>query len=316
MKKKNIITGTVIGSFSAVVMTVVINKIIFFYSTMKKMLVSEESFFYEWRFGNIHYIKKGQGKPVVLLHDLNPVSSVYEWKNMTDRLAENHTVYALDLLGCGHSDKPRMTYTNYLYVQMLNDFIREVIKGKTDVITSASSCAIALMACHVEPSLYHKLMMINPEAPGSLAKVPKFYHKLYKYMIEIPVTGTLIYNIRTAFLSIRRTFVRKYYHQASLVRKDDIRAYHEAAHTGGSSSKYLHASIYSRYTNIPVYQAVKNSNLSMVIAGGEYVRDIEETMKIYTDLNPSIETVMIKGANYMPQLEMPDQMAEIIDIYL
>ena len=54
----------------------------------------------------------------------------------------------------------------------------------------------------------------------------------------------------------------------------------------------------------------------MVIAGGEYVRDIEETMKIYTDLNPSIETVMIKGANYMPQLEMPDQMAEFIDIYL
>ena len=132
-------------------------------------------------------IKKGHGKPAVLLHDLDSASSVYEWKAMIDRLSKNHTIYAIDLLGCGYSDKPKMTYTNYLFVQMLNDFVREVIRGRTDIIASNSSCSVALSAIHMEEGLYHKLMMINPKDPAKMAKVPRFYHKFYKYMIEIPV---------------------------------------------------------------------------------------------------------------------------------
>ena len=47
-----------------------------------------------------------------------------------DKLAENHAVYALDLLGCGRSEKPKITYTNYLYVQLISDFIKNVIHEK------------------------------------------------------------------------------------------------------------------------------------------------------------------------------------------
>ena len=64
-------------------------------------------------------MKKGEGTPLLLVHDLNCASSNYEWKYVVDDLSKRHTVYAIDLLGCGHSDKPKMTYTNYLYVQLL-----------------------------------------------------------------------------------------------------------------------------------------------------------------------------------------------------
>ena len=43
-----------------------------------------------------------------LIHDLDPTASSYEWKAVTKKLAENHTVYAIDLLGCGRSEKPNM----------------------------------------------------------------------------------------------------------------------------------------------------------------------------------------------------------------
>lgn len=86
--------------------------------------------YYHWKYGNIYYTKSGKGKPVLLIHDLDPTASSYEWKAVTKKLAENHTVYAIDLLGCGRSEKPNMTYTNYLYVQLMNEFISNVINEK------------------------------------------------------------------------------------------------------------------------------------------------------------------------------------------
>ncbi len=52
----------------------------------------------------IHYIQQGQGQPVVLVHGFG--GWTYTWRKLIPLLAENNTVYALDLLGFGLSDKP------------------------------------------------------------------------------------------------------------------------------------------------------------------------------------------------------------------
>ena len=92
--------------------------------------------YYEWKFGKIYYTKKGDGKPLLLIHDLTTSSSAYEWNKVIDKFSKTNTVYCLDLLGCGRSDKPNLTYTNYLYVQLLTDFIKHVIGDKTDIIAT------------------------------------------------------------------------------------------------------------------------------------------------------------------------------------
>ena len=53
--------------------------------------------------------------------------SNYEYHNLIDVLSKKYEVYSLDLLGYGLSDKPNMTYTNYLYVELLTDFIKNII---------------------------------------------------------------------------------------------------------------------------------------------------------------------------------------------
>ena len=98
----------------------VINRVIFATAVLKNLLKSSAKNFYNWRFGNIYYQKKGQGSPLLLIHDLTVYSSAYEWSQVIDELSKEHTVYALDLLGCGRSEKPKITYTNYLYVQLLS----------------------------------------------------------------------------------------------------------------------------------------------------------------------------------------------------
>ena len=58
----------------------------------------------------ILYTKKGSGSPVLLIHDIVPGACGYEWNRIEEELAMEHTVYTIDLLGCGRSEKPGVTY--------------------------------------------------------------------------------------------------------------------------------------------------------------------------------------------------------------
>ena len=103
---------------------------------MKEILSSHPGHYYDWKHGRIYYTKTGSGAPLLLIHDLHPASSSYEWSRMMKKLEKTNTVYTIDLLGCGRSDKPNITYTNYLYVQLIDNFIKDVIKEKTDVVAT------------------------------------------------------------------------------------------------------------------------------------------------------------------------------------
>ena len=125
----------------------IINRTIHHLSILHNLLHKENESDYEWRFGKIHYRKCGTGKPLLLLHDLAPASSSVEWSHIVPLLSREHTVYTVDLLGCGQSDKPNLTYTNFLYVQMISDFIKHVVHEPVDVIaTSASAPLVAMTA--------------------------------------------------------------------------------------------------------------------------------------------------------------------------
>ena len=115
--KYKLITASVITTLTAASITA-LNKMIFISSTYKENLSQNKGLIYKWRFGDIYYTKRGEGKPLLLIHDLILGSSDYEWKEIIDTLSSNYTVYTIDLLGFGRSDKPNITYTNYLYVQL------------------------------------------------------------------------------------------------------------------------------------------------------------------------------------------------------
>ncbi len=150
-----------------------INKLINASAVIRNALHNKSQYFYDWKFGRIHYTIEGSGSPLLLLHDLSPASSSVEWKFLKKQLAKDHTVYCMDLLGCGCSDRPKITYTNFLYVQLITDFIKAVIKQPTDVLTSGLSGSFAVMACKNDSSIIRRIMMINPEDLAVLNQIPK-----------------------------------------------------------------------------------------------------------------------------------------------
>ena len=242
-------------------------------------------------------------------------ASAAEWKSLINQLSKNHTVYALDLIGCGRSEKPKMTYTNYIYVQLINNFIKDVIGARTDVITSGSSSNIAIMGCYSEPELYHRIMMVNPSSMKDMAKYPKANHKTLKYLVELPLIGTSIYNIATSYGTIFKDYKNKILYPDIHMQKD-VDTMYEASHLGGPSARYLYASERSHFTNINMLHALKKLNHSMCIIGGKDFKDIEHTMKDYVTFNPSIETELVDNCKQYPHIEQTDAFSALCSIYL
>lgn len=57
----------------------------------------------------IHYIARGRGRPVVLVHGNGTMAEDWEICGLIDRLATRYRVIAIDRPGFGHSDRPRHT---------------------------------------------------------------------------------------------------------------------------------------------------------------------------------------------------------------
>lgn len=292
-----------------------INKAINVIANAKSTLANPNGLQYQWRFGNIFYTKQGTGKPVLLIHDLACGSSNTEWKFIAGQYAKTHTVYTLDLIGCGRSDKPPVTYTNYMYVQLITDFIKNIINHRTNVVVTGASSSFVLMSCFNDSTLFDKIVLINPEAIIS-GKMISGNQKIIKKLIELPIIGTTIYNLANTKKSYYRLFKEYYCYNLSSIRRNVVRAYYEASHYGTMTSKYLFASIISNYTSINVTQAVKDINNSIFIIGSDHEPNIRQKIKAYTELNSSIECAVINGTKHLPQLEKPGELLSQIKIFL
>ena len=311
--KHKLFTAGVLFTAAAGVIHIV-NHAIFTTATLKDLLKSSANNYYDWRFGKVYYKKKGHGSPLLLIHDLTVYSSAYEWNKVIDKLAENHTVYALDLLGCGRSEKPKITYTNFLYVQLISDFIKNVIREKTDIVASGFSGSFVLLACHNESELFGKLSLINPPSLSGLSKAPTKRNKLCKFILELPIFGTLIYNMKTCQSNIQLLLTEQYLYNPFLASAEIIDTYYEASHKGYGNARFLLSSIVGNYTNNNVTHALKDINNSIVIINGDAEAQREETKDSYLKCNPAIEYFNITKAKHLPQLENPDSLLEILNI--
>lgn len=314
MTNKNKFLTVLILQSAAAASIALINKYTQITAVKKNILETSKSLCYKWRLGNVHYTKMGKGKPLLLIHDLTPISSGYEWHSMVSLLSEHYTIYVIDLLGCGRSEKPNMTYTNYLYVQLISDFIQTIIGRRTNVVACGSAAALALMACKSNSELFDQLLFINPDSILTCSQVPGKSAKLYKLILDMPIIGTLIYHISTSKKSIIELFKTKYYENPYTVKGSVIDAYYESAHLG-ESPKSIYSSVICHYTKCNIINALKKINNSIYLVGSKSINGMEERLEEFKKYNPSIEFVLLDEGKYLPHLECPDTMLNIIKTY-
>lgn len=285
-------------------------------SAKKNMLPTKNGSYYSWKQGNVFYTKLGYGKPVLLIHDTNSASSSVEWSKITKRLQKNHCVYTMDLLGCGLSDKPGVSYTTYMYVQLITAFIHDVIKEKTDIVATNMSAPAVIMCNQLDDSIIDKMILINPISLKALETAPTTQSKLKKNIISLPIVGTFIYNLLMNPARMSSTFRNTYYYRSQMIPPAVEDAYYESAHMDNSNGKYLYASILGNYVGGNIRHAVKRIDKPVYIIASRGLNTTMKTIEEYRKLNTRFEVTSISNCRLYPQLENADKTFSIINAIL
>ena len=314
MKKSTKFLLLTLGASTATIYTY--NKFIEKTASQKNLLSDKNGQYYNWKYGNIFYTKIGTGSPVLLIHDTNSASSTIEWNKIVSRLAKNHTVYAIDLLGCGRSDKPALEYTNYLYTQMLLSFMEEVIEEKTIVIASNISSSLVIMANHLDDHLFEKIILINPTPLKQLDMIPDDLSKLKKKIIELPFIGTFIYNRMNSMEGIDYSFRNRYLTKPQLISSNIEDSYYEAAHKNGSNGRYLYSSLLGNYVNNSITHALKSLSTPTLIIGSVEMSKYTLALDDYHKVNNALKIIRINNGSLYPHMEIPEKITSLIEEFI
>ena len=305
-----LLTTAAVGSIYA------FNRFIAETSASKKLLTDGNGSYYNWKFGKVFYTKKGNGTPLLLIHDTDVSSSSFEWYKLIKKLEKNHTVYTIDLIGCGRSDKPALTYTNYLYVQLIVSFVHDVIGTSTDVIASQYSSTFTLMANQLDAELFDHIILINPPSIKNVQGTITTANKIMKDIMELPLIGTFVYNLTHKRSDIDTAFRKRYYKKPQLIlgKLEDI--YYEAAHSNNGNGKYLYASQISNYMNVHMDHVIRKLEKPVHMVASQDLKSNISTMDSYRHLNSSIEIHYLSGCKLLPQLEIPEKLLSAVNAIL
>lgn len=294
----------------------IVNRFIDNTANMKDILKTNDGEYYDWKNGQIYYHKRGTGSPVLLIHDLSPIASSYEWCRFAKKLEKQHTVYTIDLLGCGRSRKPYLTYTNYLYVQLITDFIKDVIQESPVVLTTNHSISFVVLAANMHRHLIKKIIAINPPAIQTSPKKSLHLDAFKKYILKSPILGTFVYNMATIETKVQKILRTQYFYNSQLVSTKMLDAYYESAHLEKSHGKYLLVSLSVGYIDNFIGHAVSKLETPLAIIASSQMKEGITAVDSYRRLNKNLETSYLSNAGLIPQLEMPERLFHIVNSFL
>ncbi len=261
----------------------------------------------KWKHGNVNYIVEGEGEPILLIHDIKNGFSLKEWKCHISELSKNYKVYAFDFIGFGHSEKPNINYIAYLYVLLINHFIKHVIKQKANVIASGKSCAYAILAYQFEPEQFNKIMLISPEGIESDLSFPENKHVFLRWLFESPLIGTTLYNIVSSKLYFKLCYNNLPLNPKSLCH---------SAHYGGIYGKMPFAANKSYFLNASITHVLPNVKVPLkIIFGAENLNKTKKSLKKIKKLNKIAQFVVFKNTKQYPHLERPVRFLEICNMF-
>jgi pimeloyl-ACP methyl ester carboxylesterase len=128
----------------------------------------------------MHYVRAGSGPAMVLLHGL--MGSVCTWRRNIAELAEHFTVYAIDWIGMGASDRVAGLDASMLATaDRLLGFMDSVGIDRATIVAHSHSGAVAMLFATIYPERMRALALAAPANPYSEAshRIIRFYRSRF-----------------------------------------------------------------------------------------------------------------------------------------
>lgn len=277
-------------------------------------LIGGEEGGFEWRGHRISFTKRGSGPPLLLIHGIHAAAWSYEWHDNVEYLSRNNTVYTIDLLGFGRSDRPAIRYSARLYISLISDFVHQVIDAPCVLAASSLSGAYAIVLAARDPQRFPAISLIAPTGLVRLNKDAGIGGEASRLAVEAPIVGTAMFNGLVSRRSIR-TYLEKTYADDTIVTDDLVDIYYWTAHQRGA--RHAPAAFISGHLNIDVRQALRRLTQPTLLVWGEEgaAAPIEE-FRGFRAIKPDMELSVLTPAGDLPHDERPDDFNVILSTWL
>ncbi len=106
--------------------------------------------------------RRGEGRPLVLIHSINAAASAYEMRPIFERFRAVRPMWVPDLPGFGFSERSNRLYSPQLYTQAILKLLETQVGEPADVVALSLGCEFAARAAMARPDLVRSLTMISP----------------------------------------------------------------------------------------------------------------------------------------------------------
>ncbi len=271
---------------------------------------------WRWRFGDVAVYESGDpaNPPLLLLHGQNAAASAFEMREPFTRFSDRFHVYAPDLFGYGYSDRPNIEYTPQLYIEFIEDILREVVQRPANVLASSLTSAYAIQAAANSPEWISSLALVCPTGVRSLTEQSSA-GRLVEAMLNLPIIGQAVYNGIASYPSIRYFLETQTYFDATQVTDGMVESYYHTSHVPGA--RYAPSAFVSGKLYYDASDAWTRLEQRVLLVWGKEAKVTPVSDgAAFLATNPGAELQEIGAAGVLPHDEQPQQFANIVGAWL
>ena len=269
---------------------------------------------FEWRERRVAFTRRGSGPPILLIHGIHAAAWSYEWRNNVDALARTNTVYTLDLLGFGLSERPAIRFSARLYISLISDFVSRVIDEPTVLVASSLSAAYAIVLAARDPHRFPAVCLIAPSGLVRLNEPVGIGGEAGRLAVDTPIAGTAMFNALVSRPQLRR-YLKNVYSNDALVTKELVDIYYTTSHQRGA--RHAPAAFLSGHLNIDVRHALRRLSQPALLVWGEQgsMAPVEE-FRGFREIKRDFEISVLSPAGDLPHDERSEDFNVILSTWL
>ncbi|MFZ1029985.1 MAG: alpha/beta fold hydrolase [Limnoraphis robusta] len=250
--------------------------------------------------------------PMILLHGFG--ASIGHWRYSLRELSQSHTVYALDLLGFGASQKAIADYDSSLWADLVYDFWATFIGEPAILVGNSVGSLVALVAAAEYPEIAQGVVAISlPDPVAQTEAVPQWMlpivEAIQNTVASPPVLRTLFYIVRRR--SLVRRWARFAYENPDAVSDElvDILATPSTDRGAARAFSLLFKVMGSSRLGPGVKTLLPRVNVPILLLWGKQDRLIPigfANPSKYLQYNSNIKFVQLDRGGHCPQDECPE----------
>lgn len=259
----------------------------------------------------MHFIKAGSGPDLILLHGLLGTASA--WEGVIPILGSRATLYAVDALGVGGSDRvPGLDTRLAAQAARTCRFMDAAGIGSADLLGTSHGGSVALAMAALYPDRVRKLVLHAPANPFSRSG-----EMLIRFYLS-PVGRRLAARVTKLPRRLLAAALGRMYGDAGRVRRGSLDRYLQSLRTPGSVEYVL--SLLANWSGDMRWLGGLLDRLrdrAMLLLWGDRDRAVSlSSGRRLLESLPAAELTVLPGAGHLPHEEFPEEFARAANSYL